>query len=334
MTGGTNGRRLSFGIKTTPAHTDYADVLRVWREADGIERIEHAWLWDHLPPLFGPPTGPTWEGWTTLAALAATTERIGLGLLVSNNRLRPPALLAKTAATVEGISEGRLTVGLGMGPTLPRPGQPAAAGPAARAVAGYRALGIEPPTPGVGLARLAESCRVLRALWENEEPTDFAGRHYRLAGARAAPRPARRLPLLIGGSGDGLLRVAAEHADLWNISGPPHADVARVRERAAALDAACAQLGRDPGEITRSVQTHVSYTDPAATRAVVTDLLTTGATHIVLSLPAPFPEGVARWVTDEIIVPVLEGANAARGGGGANAVREGGGANAPRGVGR
>lgn len=296
---------MSFGIKTTPAHVGYADVLRVWREADGIDRIEHAWLWDHLPPLFGPPAGPTLEGWTTLAALAAATERIGLGLLVSNNRLRPPALLAKMAATVDAVSAGRLTVGLGMGPTLPRAGGPPATGPRARAVAGYRALGIEPPTPGVGLARLAESCQILRALWEAEGPTDFAGRHYRLAGARAAPRPARRLPLLIGGAGDGLLRVAAEHADVWNISGPPHADVERIRERAAALDAACAQLGRAPGEITRSVQTHVSYADPAATRATVAALLTTGATHIVLSLPAPFPPNVAHWVTEQIIEPTL-----------------------------
>ncbi|GAA3868512.1 LLM class flavin-dependent oxidoreductase [Streptomyces sedi] len=299
------GRRISFGIKTTPAHTDYAEVLRVWREADRIDRIEHAWLWDHLPPLFGPPAGPTLEGWTTLAALAAATERIGLGLLVSNNRLRPPALLAKMAATVEAVSDGRLTVGLGMGPTAPAAGRPPASGPAARALAGYRALGIEPPSPGVGLARLAESCQVLRALWENAAPTDFAGHHYRLTGARAAPRPTRRLPLLIGGAGDGLLKVAAEHADLWNISGPPHSDVERIRERAGKLDAACAEVGRDPREITRSVQTHVSYTDPAATRATVEALLTTGATHLVLSLPAPFPPNVAHWVTEQIIEPVL-----------------------------
>ncbi|MDT0268871.1 LLM class flavin-dependent oxidoreductase [Streptomyces sp. DSM 44915] len=298
------GQRVSFGIKTTPAHVGYLDLLRVWREADEIEEIEHAWLWDHLPPLFGPPGGPTLEGWSTLAALAAGTERLGLGLLVANNRLRPPALLAKIAATVEEISAGRLTVGLGMGPTIPRPGRPTPPGPA-RAVAGYRALGIEPPSPGDGLARLAESCRVLRTLWEAEGPADFAGRHYRLSGARSAPRPARRLPLLIGGAGDGLLRVAAEHADLWNISGPPHADPARVAERARALDAACARVGRDPAEVTRSVQTHVHYADPAATRATVAELLATGATHLVLSLPAPFPERVARWVADEIINPTL-----------------------------
>ncbi|UED82999.1 LLM class flavin-dependent oxidoreductase [Streptomyces profundus] len=299
-------QRLSFGIKTTPAHVTYADLLRVWREADEIEHIEHAWLWDHLLPVFGPPGGPALDGWTTLAALAASTERLGLGLLVSSNRLRPPALLAKIATTVEEVSAGRLTVGLGMGTTRPRAGAEPAPGPAARAVAGYRALGIAPPAPGEGLARLTESCQLLRSLWDSRDPVDFDGRHYRLHGAQIVPRPARHLPLLVGGAGDGTLRVAAEHADIWNISGPPHHDLPTIRERAKALDAHCATLGRDPAGLVRSAQTHVSYDDPATTRATVRALIDTGITHIVLSLRMPFPPHVATWVDQQVITPTLE----------------------------
>jgi alkanesulfonate monooxygenase SsuD/methylene tetrahydromethanopterin reductase-like flavin-dependent oxidoreductase (luciferase family) len=295
-------RRLSFGIKTTPAHTRYEDVLRVWQEADALPEIEHAWLWDHLLPVFGPVEGPVLDGWTLLAALAARTERLGLGLLVSGNGTRPPAVLAKIAATTDVIARGRLTVGLGAGAVRPS-GGPSGGPGAVRAVAEYTAFGLDAPAPAEGAARLAEACTVLRRLW-TEETVDFTGRHYRLRGARCAPRPVPRPPLLIGGAGTRTLRVAAEHANLWNITGPPHHDVARVRERSALLDEHCAAIGRDPREITRSVQLHVSYTDPAATRATVMELIDAGVTHLVLSLLTPFPPGVARWAVEEIIAPV------------------------------
>src|ERR1700738_1804097 len=115
MTASADPVRLSFGIKTTPANVSYRDIQRVWREADAIPEIEHAWLYDHLLPRVGDPSGPIYEGWTLLAALAAQTQRLRLGLLVTNNRIRLPAVLAKIAATVDVVSNGRLDFGIGVG---------------------------------------------------------------------------------------------------------------------------------------------------------------------------------------------------------------------------
>jgi alkanesulfonate monooxygenase SsuD/methylene tetrahydromethanopterin reductase-like flavin-dependent oxidoreductase (luciferase family) len=106
---------LSFGVKTSQQGTGYAEILRVWREADQLPVLEHAWLWDHLVPLRGEITGAALEAWTLLAALAAQTARLQLGIMVTSNRLRRPALLAKMAATTDVISGGRLVFGLGAG---------------------------------------------------------------------------------------------------------------------------------------------------------------------------------------------------------------------------
>src|SRR6266853_4106566 len=114
---------VRFGIMTAPSQVEYDDVLRVWHEADTIPQIEHAWLFDHLMPIGGDPNGPTFEGWTLLSALAAQTGRLRLGLLVTSNRFRPPAMLAKIAATVDIVSGGRLDFGIGAGS---RPSHPLA----------------------------------------------------------------------------------------------------------------------------------------------------------------------------------------------------------------
>ncbi|GAA2317702.1 LLM class flavin-dependent oxidoreductase [Nonomuraea roseoviolacea subsp. roseoviolacea] len=285
---------LSFGIKTVPVGVTYTDLLRVWQEADELPAIEHAWLWDHLLPLFGPVDTPIHEGWTMLTALAARTERLSFGHLVTGNITRAPALLAKMAATVDAVAPGRLVLGLGVGGTR-QPGDTLVARE-------YGAYGLPVVSPGEGVSRLAESCQIIKRMW-TEDRFDFDGRHHRLRDVVCEPKPARRPPLLIGGWGDRTLGVVAEHADIWNVPGPPHNSLEFLAERNRALDERCAALGRDPASLTRSTQVMVSYEDPAATRAVVKELAAIGLTHIVLNLRPPFPEGVARWAADEIITP-------------------------------
>src|ERR1700758_3822045 len=168
-----SGSRLSFGIKTTPMHTSYVAILRAWQQADEVPEIEHAWLWDHMLPLSGPKDGPVYEGWTLLSALAALTRRLRLGLLVTNNQIRQPAVLGKIASTVDVISGGRLVLGLGAGGTMRAGTQPAP--DQHPGLAEYLAYGLRVSTPAEGLARLAETITIVRRMF-TEGVFDFAGR--------------------------------------------------------------------------------------------------------------------------------------------------------------
>ena len=299
-----NRMRLSFGIKTLPQHTTYDEILSVWREADTIPVIEHAWLWDHLLPLRGDPNGPILEGWTLLAALAAQTQRLRLGLMVTNNLNRYPAVLAKIAATTDVIARGRLDFGIGAGPNERMAQEWRAGGHTLDA----DAYGIPlPATAGESVARLAEVCSIIRRMW-SEDAFDFAGRYYNLIGARCAPKPVQRPhpPILIGGWGERkMLRVVAEHADIWNMPDPPHSTVAEFRHKSRVLDEHCAAIGRDPAAIIRSVQTAVQYDEPATTRDLLLELIDAGARHLVLGLPQPYPPDVIHWVADQIVAPVI-----------------------------
>ncbi|MEV5648392.1 LLM class flavin-dependent oxidoreductase [Nocardia sp. NPDC052254] len=287
--------RPSFGIMTAPMQVDYRDIVEVWREADAIPEIEHAWLFDHLMPIGGDPAGPILEGWTLLSALAAQTERLRLGVLVSSNRFRPPAMLAKIATTVDIVSGGRLDVGIGAGS---RPSHPLARRE-------YDAHGLPYLDADGAVDRLAESLTVIRRLWTESEPFDFHGRHIDLTGAFGNPKPVQRPhpPIMIGGRSSRVLRLVAEHADLWNI--PGGGDIAELAERSALLDRYCAEIGRDRATITRSIHLQVSYDHPETTRAAIATAVGAGFGHIVLGLPDPYPAGVARWVADELVAPEL-----------------------------
>src|SRR5260370_7843731 len=108
-------RPLSFGIKTSQAGISYQDIRSIWLEADEIPLFEHAWLWDHMVPLRGDVRGPALEAWTLLSALAAQSRRLRLGAVLTSNRLRPPTVLAKMAATTDIISGGRLILAIDAG---------------------------------------------------------------------------------------------------------------------------------------------------------------------------------------------------------------------------
>jgi alkanesulfonate monooxygenase SsuD/methylene tetrahydromethanopterin reductase-like flavin-dependent oxidoreductase (luciferase family) len=282
--------RPQFGIMTAPQQVGYHDLLQVWREADAIPEIEHAWLFDHLMPIAGDPEGPIFEGWTLVSALAAQTERLRLGLMVTSNRFRPPAMLAKIAATVDVVSGGRLEFGIGAGS---RPGHPIARRE-------YEAHGLPFHDAGHAVASLAESCTVIRRLWSADAPFDFDGTYHRLVDAFCNPKPVQQPhpPIVVGGRANATLRVVAEHADVWNI---PGGDIDDAVSRSAVLDRLCVEIGRDPNSITRSMALPVSYSQPRQTRDAIADAINAGFGHLVLMLPSPYPDNVARWVADEVI---------------------------------
>ncbi|MFJ6739040.1 LLM class flavin-dependent oxidoreductase [Streptomyces sp. NPDC091279] len=281
---------VRFGIMTAPMNVGYDDILRVWEEADGIPEIEHAWLFDHLMPIGGDPDGPAFEGWTLLSALAARTRRLRLGVLVTSNRFRPPAVLAKIAATVDVVSGGRLDFGIGVG------SRPSTTG----ARREYTAHGLPFHDTAHAVGSLAESCTVIKRLWTEPEPFDVDGTYVQLRGAFGNPKPVQRPrpPVLIGGRAKATLRVVAEHADLWNI---PGGDIDDVIARSALLDRYCGEIGRDPASIVRSIHLSVAYDDPAATREAIAQATAAGFTHVILGLPTPYPAHVARWVADELV---------------------------------
>jgi alkanesulfonate monooxygenase SsuD/methylene tetrahydromethanopterin reductase-like flavin-dependent oxidoreductase (luciferase family) len=291
------GRRLSFGVKTSQMGLSYEQILTVWREADQIPVFEHAWLWDHMVPLRGDVTGAALEAWTLLPALAAQTSRLRLGVIVTSNRLRSPTLLAKMAATVDIIAAGRLVFGIGAGGS-----RVAGQNPAVRE---YEAYGVPLVSPGEAVRDLAETCEIVRRMWTEDAPFDFDGPSLKLRGAVCEPKPVQRPhpPIMIGGSGDRMLRVVAEHADIWNYPGPPSPE---FRQRDQVLKDHCAAIGRDTNEITRSMQTIVRCDDPdapAATRALLLEMVDAGVTHLVLA--AILGSRSLRWLADEIIEPVL-----------------------------
>jgi alkanesulfonate monooxygenase SsuD/methylene tetrahydromethanopterin reductase-like flavin-dependent oxidoreductase (luciferase family) len=290
---------LTFGVKTSQMGISYEQILNTWREADELPAFEHAWLWDHMVPLRGDVRAAALEAWTLLAALAAQTRRLRLGVIVTSNRLRPPAVLAKMAATVDQISGGRLVFGIGAGGS--RVADPAGLGIVRRE---FDAYGIDVVSPADAVAALAEACTIVRRMWSEEEPFDFDGRYYQLKGTVCEPKPVQRPgpPIMIGAGGERrALRVVAEHADIWN---SPTRTVDEFRHKSRILDEHCAAIGRDPATIVRSVQLLLRDTEPAAVRGQFREYIEAGATHLVLAPVPPAPP--LRQLVEEIIEPVRE----------------------------
>ena len=240
---------LRFGMKLSQAAT--IDTLKqVWRIADEAG-FDHCWNMDHFASLGGDDTLDIFEAWTALAGMAALTTRVRIGCSVTGNTYRHPGVLAKMATTVDHLSGGRLEFGIGAG----------------WAENEHVMLGLPFGTRGDRADRLEETLRIITSLW-SEPTTTFEGKHYQLKDAIAEPKPVQRPhpPIWIGGSGPKrTLRLAAEYADVWNAAG---GEPAAVAESSAILDRHCADIGRDPATIRRSVQIRLGDDADALLRRV------------------------------------------------------------------
>jgi F420-dependent oxidoreductase-like protein len=225
--------RVRFSVQTPIEGTTFAALARHWQRAEELG-YEAAWLDDHFYGVATPQSVDSLECWTLMSALARETSRLRFGALVMCNSYRHPPLLAKMAASLDHLSEGRLEFGLGAGWYEHE----------------YRAYGYDFPAIGTRLEQLEEALQICKAMW-SEERTTFEGRHYRVAKAWCNPKPLQQPhpPIMIGGGGEKvLLRLVAQYADRWNFGG----SVEEFRHKTAILERHCQAGGRDPSTIERS----------------------------------------------------------------------------------
>lgn len=288
-----------------PATDPFGYVLERASAADrgGFSSL---WIMDHLwqLPDLGGPSAPILEGYTLLGALAARTERVELGTLVTGVTYRNPALLARMVTTLDAISHGRAVLGIG----------------AAWYEEEHRGLGFEFPSTAERMDRLEEALRICRAMFTEERPT-FTGRYYRIENASNVPPPVRPggPPILVGGSGERrTLRLVARYADRCNVSGDPD----RVRHLLGVLARHCEAEDRDLGSIrttrlgtliptatveeadqVRDFLRTAASPDVAAAAVVGTDeqileqaraLIDAGLDELIFNLPTAPPEEVER----------------------------------------
>lgn len=222
---------LGFGL-CTDQNLDWTTTVERWRyfEALGFDSL---WDCDHFQQP-SRPNGPYFEGWTLLAGLAARTTRVRVGVLVTSNTFRHPALLAKEAVTVDHISNGRLELGLGAGWYEPE----------------HRHFGLDFPEPPELVERFRESVEAIDLLLR-QDVTSYDGRYVRLSEAPFRPGPIQkpRPPLTLGAHKRKMMKVVAKYADRWN----SHGTVNEMRARNEILDEECAAIGRDPSSIIRSL---------------------------------------------------------------------------------
>jgi probable F420-dependent oxidoreductase len=210
--------RIRIGLQLQPQHADYAAIRRTVAEAEDLG-ADVIFNWDHFFPLYGDPDGKHFECWTMLGAWAEQTSRVEIGALVTCNSYRNPELLADMARTVDHVSDGRLILGIGSGWFQKD----------------YDEYGYDFGTAGGRLNQLRDDLPRIEARW-----------------AKLNPSPTRKIPVLIGGGGEKkTLRLVAQHADIWH----SFSDLETLKRKSQILAEHCAAVGRDPGEIERSVGT-------------------------------------------------------------------------------
>lgn len=237
---------LKTGILLWSQAATWPEMLDAARRVDRLG-YDHLWTWDHLYAIFGDPYQPIVEGWTSLAAWAMVTERTRLGLLVGANTFRNPGLVAKTAETLDHISNGRAILGIG----------------GAWMEAEHTAHGIDFGTGfGQRLDWLDESVAAMRALLDGEHVTSAPGGRYQFDDLRHNPLPVQpHMPIMIGGSGEKkTLRTVARYADMWNAMGTPEFMAHKVE----VLRGHCDAVGRDIAEIEFTLGVKLTIRDSKA----------------------------------------------------------------------
>ena len=280
--------RVRFGVQTAPQDTTYEAIEGVWKEADALG-YDSAFVFDHFIPIFSDPSGPCLEGWTLLAALAARTERVRVGVLVTGNTYRHPAVLAKMAATVDHVSHGRLILGLGAGWFELE----------------HTAYGIPFSTAGGRARQLVEAVEVIKLLFKQQRST-FTGKHYHLQDAPFEPKGIQRPhpPILIGGMGPKVIQpLAARHADIWHFF-VRAGGAEEARRVCADFDGICRRVGRDPAEVEKSTSVRPDTWGAETAKELRTEirgLVDAGVRHVILGLRAPFDPTVLRGFAREVI---------------------------------
>ena len=245
---------IRFGIQTSQQNVEWSSMLDLWRKADAWG-YDSLWNFDHFYPIFVDPNGPCLEGWTTLAALGQATSRARIGHLVNGNTYRNPCVLAKMAATLDHVTNGRLNLGIGAGWFELE----------------HNAFGLDFKTVRGRLDALDEACRILKGMFTGE-PFSLKGKHYTVDNARGLPVPVQKPhpPIMIGGSGEKiLLRIVAEHADMWNTSG----DADRLGHLVDVIRRHGDAVGRDTRQIEKTVMMPMCYGGGSEREKFMTQLI-------------------------------------------------------------
>jgi F420-dependent oxidoreductase-like protein len=256
---------MKLGLDVAQHQLTWDELLARVRFAEGAG-FDGAWVFDHFRALYGDPDGPCFEGWTLLAALGASTQKIRLGTLVTGVTYRHPSLLTTEAVTVDHVSKGRLEFAVG----------------AAWQEQEHRALGFRFPSVRERAERLEESVRVMRLLM-TEDGASFAGKHYRLDNATYRPRPVQQPhpPIWIGARGEKLmLPIVGRLADVWHAGGRAE----NLKRKWTIVAEHAERAGRDPASIVRASDLSISESWDEV-RAQAESLRDIGVTYLCVSWP-------------------------------------------------
>lgn len=276
---------IRFGIQVPQQNTTWPEMLSLWQDVDTLG-YDTAWVFDHFLPIFSDPTGPCMEGWTSLAALAMASRNVHIGVMVTGNTYRNPAVLAKMATTVDIISGGRLILGIGAGWFELE----------------HQQFGMNFPRMGERLRRLEESLEVIQLLW-TEDRASFNGRYCQLQNASCNPKPLQKPhpPILVGATGENIaLGIVARHAQMWNSFGTPEV----FRHKIERLTDHCERIGRDPGTIEKSVLLSGLF-EIGEARRQVDAYIAAGVTHLIFSVSPTNQEFVRSFAKE--IIPAYKG---------------------------